>query len=420
MTCALVTLFAPSVKATAPAALSNPISAISSPRMPLVSAAIGWTWTIAVSRARRSTKSTMAGSSIAGLVSGCDTMVVTPPAAAAWLAEANVSRYSAPGSPTKARMSMSPGATTLPRQSITSVPSGTPAAPMPRLASRTTPSAIRRSPSRSRSRDGSMIRALVSRIGRRSENISRIRQIARQRLEHRHAHGDAHLDLLADQGLGAVGDAGVDLDAAVHRTRMHHQRIGLGVGELPLVEAEIGEILLGGGHQRTVHALALQAQHHHDVGVAQSLAHVTAYFDAEVFDAGRQQGGRGHHPHARAQRVEQDDVGARHARVGDVAADCDRERLDRSLVAAYGQRIEQGLGRMLVGAVAHIDHRAIDLAGQQFDRAGSLMADHQDVGAHGIERDGSVDQRLALAHGRRNHRHVHDVGAEPLAGEFER
>ncbi len=106
------------------------------PLMPLVSAAIGWTWTIAVSRARRSTKSTMAGSSIAGLVSGCDTMVVTPPAAAAWLAEAKVSRYSAPGSPTKARMSMRPGATTLPRQSTISVPSGTPAAPMPRLASR--------------------------------------------------------------------------------------------------------------------------------------------------------------------------------------------------------------------------------------------------------------------------------------------
>ena len=53
-------------------------------------------------------------------------MVVTPPAAAAWLAEAKVSRCSAPGSPTKARMSTRPGATTLPRQSMISVPSGTP------------------------------------------------------------------------------------------------------------------------------------------------------------------------------------------------------------------------------------------------------------------------------------------------------
>ena len=69
--------------------------------------------TIAVSRARRSTKSTIAGSSITGSVSGWQTMVVTPPAAAAWLAEASVSRCSAPGSPMKARMSTRPGATTL-------------------------------------------------------------------------------------------------------------------------------------------------------------------------------------------------------------------------------------------------------------------------------------------------------------------
>src|SRR5213078_3973451 len=49
------------------------------------SAAIGCTCTIEVSRARRRTKSTIAGSSIAGVVSGCETMVVTPPAAAAGL-----------------------------------------------------------------------------------------------------------------------------------------------------------------------------------------------------------------------------------------------------------------------------------------------------------------------------------------------
>src|SRR5262245_11570812 len=343
MTCALVTLLAPSVKAMAPAALSRPISAISSPRSPLVSAAIGCTCTIAVSRARRSTKSTIAGSSITGEVSGWQTMVVTPPAAAAWLAVAMVSRYSAPGSPTKARMSMRPGATTRPRQSTTSVPSGTPAAPMPRLASRITPSAMSRSPSMSRSRDGSRMRALASRIGRRSAAImgacprplrpSRIRQVPRQRLEHGHAHRHAHLDLLADQRMGAVGDRGVDLDAAVHPARMHDQRVGLGIGELLLVEAEIVEILLRRGHERAVHALALQAQHHHDVGVAQPLAHVAGGLDAHALDAGRQQRGGGHHPHPGAQRVEQDDVRARHPRMQDVAADGDGEPLDAALVA---------------------------------------------------------------------------------------
>src|SRR5581483_8437394 len=51
ITCALVRLLSPSVKATAPAAFNRPISVISSPASPLVSAAIGWMLTIAVSRA---------------------------------------------------------------------------------------------------------------------------------------------------------------------------------------------------------------------------------------------------------------------------------------------------------------------------------------------------------------------------------
>ena len=88
--------------------------------------------------------------------------------AAAWLAEASVSRCSAPGSPTKARMSIRPGATTLPAQLMMSVPSGTPAAPMPRRASRMVPSAIRTSPGPSSPREGSISRALASRMGRRS------------------------------------------------------------------------------------------------------------------------------------------------------------------------------------------------------------------------------------------------------------
>src|SRR5262245_31451947 len=207
---------------------------------------------MAVSRARRSTKSTIAGSSMTGLVPGWHTTVVTPPAAAAWLADASVSRYSAPGSPTNARRSMRPGATILSWQSTISVPSGTPAAPMPRFASRIVPSAIRRSPGKSRSREGSMIRALVSRIGRRSDSIdSRVSQIARQRFQRRHTHRDPHFDLLADERLRAVGDAGIDLDAAVHRSRMHHQRVGLGITELALVEPEIVEELLRGRHERS-------------------------------------------------------------------------------------------------------------------------------------------------------------------------
>src|SRR5690242_19421855 len=177
-------------------------------------------------------------------------MVVMPPAAAAWLAEANVSRWLAPGSPTKARMSISPGATTLPAQLMMSVPSGTPAAPMPRLASRIMPSAISTSPGPSKSRDGSTMRAFASRIGRRSVSmVSRVRQVAGERFEHRHPHRHSHFHLLTDQRLRAIRHDRVDLDAAVHRARMHHQRVGLGVSELLLVEAEIVKIFLARRHE---------------------------------------------------------------------------------------------------------------------------------------------------------------------------
>src|SRR6476646_518387 len=192
--------------------------------------------TIAVSRARRRTKSTVAELSMTGEVSGWQMMVVMPPAAAAWLAEAKVSRWLAPGSPTKARMSISPGATILPAQLMISVPSGTPAAPMPRLLSRITPSAIRTSPGPSKSREGSTMRALASRMGRRSVSMSGVRQVAGERFQHRHPHRHSHFDLCADQRLRAVRHERINLDAAVHRTRMHHQRVGLGVSELLLVE----------------------------------------------------------------------------------------------------------------------------------------------------------------------------------------
>src|ERR1700682_734599 len=312
--------------------------------------------TIAVSRARRITKSTVAELSITGEVSGWQMIVVMPPAAAAWLAEAKVSRWLAPGSPTKARMSISPGATILPSQLMMSVPSGTPAAPMPRLESRIMPSAIRTSPGPSRSREGSIRRAFASRIGRRwsLSMTSRVRQVADERFEHRHPHRHSHFDLLADQRLRAARHDRVDFDAAVHRPRMHHQRVGFCIGELLLVEPEIMEIFARRRHERAVHALALQPQHHDDVGAIEALAHVAGHFDPHPLDAARQQRGGGDHPDAGAHDVEQEDIGARHPRMHHVAADRNHQPFEPALVAADGEGIEQRLRGMFMGAVAGV------------------------------------------------------------------
>ena len=110
-------------------------------------------------------------------------------------------------------------------------------------------------------------------------------------------------------------------------------------------------------------------------------------------------------------RVEHDDVGAGDARMQDVAADRHRQPGDAALGAADGERVEQRLRRMLMRAVAGIDHRAIDLLRQQLDRAGGVVAHDQDVGPHGVQRHRRVDQRLALLH--RGGRHVMFMTSAP-------
>ena len=84
------------------------------------------------------------------------------------------------------------------------------------------------------------------------------------------------------------------------------------------------------------------------------------------------------------------------------------------------ERVEQRLGRVLVRAVAGVDDRAIDLAGQEMHRARVMVPHHQNVGPHGVQRHGGVDQRLALFDARRPDRHVHHVRAKPLSRKLER
>ena len=102
-----------------------------------------------------------------------------------------------------------------------------------------------------------------------------------------------------------------------------------------------------------------------------------------------------------------------------VAADRDLEPLDPALGATDGQRVEQALCRMLVGAVTGVDHGTIDFSGQELHPAGRRMADHDGIGCHRIQRHGRVDQRFALLHRRLGNRHRNHVGAEALGGDLE-
>ena len=65
----------------------------------------------------------------------------------------------------------------------------------------------------------------------------------------------------------------------------------------------------------------------------------------------------------------------------DVAANGDREAAEAAEAPADGQRVEQGLGRVLVPAVARIDDRPVHFLREQVDGAGLRVADNQEIGA---------------------------------------
>ena len=266
----------PSVKATAPAALSRPISVISSPLRPLVSAAIGVHMHDARCRGRGAwTKSTMVGSSIAGSVSGWQMMVVTPPAAAAWLAEAmrlavlgagladEGAHVDQAGRDDVAAAIDDLGAFRHAGRADAALGLADRAVGDQHVAGKIEVARRIDDP-----RVGEQDRAAVAAIDQHGHAFGRLRDSASSTAM-RTATPISTCSRISDCAPSAT--IGVDLDAAVHRAGMHHQRVGLGVGELLLVEAEIVEILLRRGHERAVHALALQAQHHHDVGAVRAL-----------------------------------------------------------------------------------------------------------------------------------------------------
>src|SRR3989304_8610420 len=76
---------------------------------------------------------------------------------------------------------------------------------------------------------------------------------AAQDRHHRHAHRDPEGDLRQDHRLAAVGDQGIDFDAAGHRPRMADDRVGLGERELLGGEPVALEELLRRGRERPLH-----------------------------------------------------------------------------------------------------------------------------------------------------------------------
>ena len=137
---------------------------------------------------------------------------------------------------------------------------------------------------------------------------------------------------------------------------MHHGRVGRGVAKFFLGQSVAVEIFALARHQLPVHALALQAQHHHHINAAQALFHVGSRGDSERFNFGRYQRARADRANFRgAERFQRVNLRARHARVQQVADDRDFQPLNFSLDAANREHVQHRLRRVRVAAVAGVD-----------------------------------------------------------------
>src|SRR6185436_20179504 len=217
--------------------------------------------------------------SLTGTVLAMQATAVKPPAAAAWVPVRTVSLYSCPGSRRWTWMSIKPGVPTRPAASIVSAPLGFWILPSIRA---TAPSSISRSYDPSRPWLGSTIRPpWISRL-----DMSGLlgRRDAGEQIEDRQPHRHPMRDLLEDHRVGAVRHVARDLDAAVHRARMHDDGVVLGQPEALAGEAEQPEVLLDRRERHPPLPFELDAQHHHHVGSAERVLQGERHLDAQLLD----------------------------------------------------------------------------------------------------------------------------------------
>ena len=201
---------------------------------------------------------------------------------------------------------------------------------------------------------------------------------------------------------------------------MHDDGLGVEPGGAGLVEAEHAGVFAERGKVAGGLALVLDAQEHDDLGVGERGLEVVRDLHAEGGEPVRHEGGGADERDVGLELGERPDVGAGDAAEEDVAEDHDLAALQRAEVLLHREGVEQRLGRMLVGAVAGVDHRDVEQAAEVERRAGGGVAQHDHVGVERLDVLRGVAQGLALGGAGGGGVEGDDVGAEPLGGHLER
>ena len=113
---------------------------------------------------------------------------------------------------------------------------------------------------------------------------------------------------------------------------------------------------LGAGH-----AFRLQAEHHHDIYIADAFLKVGGNAHSHLFDPGGKKGCRADKAYLSPQRAKQVDVGACNAAIGDISADGNLQPFDMADPAPDCQRVKQCLGGVLMPPIPSVDHCGINM-----------------------------------------------------------
>ena len=198
-------------------------------------------------------------------------------------------------------------------------------------------------------------------------------------------------------------------------------------------EAPAGRVLAQAGDERAAAPLGLESEQGDDVGVAQGGVEVRRHRDRPALERGREQAARRGQGDLGPQGAVGQHLGSGHPAVADVAHDEHPqpvEAVDAQLLGcrtlalgqdlAHGEAVEEGLGRVLVPAVAGVDDPGPGgPAGHLVRGARRGVADDEGVDAHRLHRLDGVAQRLALLDRRVGHGQREHVGREPLGRRLE-
>ena len=234
-----------------------------------------------------------------------------------------------------------------------------------------------------------------------------------------HADGEAVGDLVQNQRALAIGDFAVDFYAAIDGAGVHDERVGFGFLEARFVEAKERGVFVDARKHRLALALVLDAQEMDDVGVTNRFFHVVGDAATHLLKHARHQSCRAAERDLGAEFRERPNIRARDTAVEDVAEDRDIQAFNFSLSLANGEGVQQGLRGMLVRAVAGIDDAGTEHAGKKMRRAGSAVADDDEVRIQCLEIQGGVFERLAFLERGGLGGKIDDVRGEPLLGQFE-